>query len=83
MAQSREWQDWHLTPNGWVGGSYKGDGGGEEIPPPLGLVLTQRYVEKISYGSIDGDVKDPSFGDINSKLVQDLIAKFGPCPDSL
>jgi hypothetical protein len=42
MSLSKERQEYHLTPNGWVEGSFFGDvvGGREELPTPVDRVLT-------------------------------------------
>lgn len=43
MAASDEWEEEHLTPNGWVSGSYQHDFGKTvEKPTPPDAVLTVR-----------------------------------------
>ena len=48
MAASNEWDEWHLTPNGWVPGSVKTDFKFTEVPAPEGRVATYRYREYIA-----------------------------------
>jgi hypothetical protein len=46
MATINEWWDYHLTPGGWVHGSYKLDPGGEhKIDVPHNVILTRRFIE--------------------------------------
>jgi hypothetical protein len=42
MSLSSECQEFHLTPRGWVEGSFRGDvlDGGEDMPTPDDRVLT-------------------------------------------
>ncbi|MBD9435887.1 translation initiation factor 1 [Pseudoxanthomonas sp. PXM03] len=42
MAASNEWEEEHLTPNGWVSGSYKHDNGSGTVAVPADAVLTVR-----------------------------------------
>jgi hypothetical protein len=45
MARSSEWDDWHLTPRGWISGSYRLDSAHKRIEPPSDRVLTLRIGE--------------------------------------
>ena len=51
MSLSSETQDYHLTPNGWVKGTFLGDCVGRktivEIPP--NRVLTVRFYDVLDY----------------------------------
>lgn len=49
MSASHEWDEWHLTPQGWVRGSERMDFvGTKSVPPPPDRVLTRRYIEHMS-----------------------------------
>lgn len=43
MAASNEWDEWHLTPSGWVKGTEKTDFALNEVPPPKDRVATFKY----------------------------------------
>ena len=49
MSASNEWEEWHLTPTGWVPGSEQIDFVGvKQVAPPSDRVLTNGYHEKQS-----------------------------------
>jgi hypothetical protein len=66
MAISKEWWDFHLTPSGWVQGSYQLERGDEQkLEVPGDVILTRRFSEQISEPLspgrrtyVDLDVKD-------------------------
>jgi hypothetical protein len=78
MALSNEWEDEHLTPSGWVSGSYRHDHKREELPVPAGTVLTvRRHV-------VVGAVGAPAHVDVSETvltgdkvLLVELREKFG------
>lgn len=53
MALSDEWEEVHLTPNGWVDGSYKHDGGreGTEAVPRDAVLTILRHVYVAAIGA--------------------------------
>ncbi|WP_247538949.1 translation initiation factor 1 [Ralstonia pseudosolanacearum] len=60
MVASNEWEELHLTPAGWVDGSYRLDGGDRmDVDAPADAVLTVRrrvYVASLMSGAdIDQD----------------------------
>ena len=69
MPTSNEWWDFHLTPSGWVQGSYQVDAGEEnKLDTPSDVILTRRYIEQssgpLSQGRrtyVDLEVKDEAF----------------------
>ena len=84
MALSRERQEYHLTPCGWVEGSFKGDalGGSNEVDIPSDRVLTVCcYDELPAFGA------DPYFYDEivwkceDENLIEQLQAEYGKRPD--
>lgn len=78
MALSKEWEDEHLTPSGWVSGSYRHDHKREERAVPLGAVLTvRRHVEVAAVGApLHVDVSETVLTD-DEELVAELRKKFG------
>lgn len=79
MAASDEWEEVHLTPKGWVDGSYKHDfGRRDEKPTPIDAVLTVR--RNVYVGAIGADAKiteneTPLIKD--EKKIEELRSKFG------
>lgn len=84
MEFSHEWTDWHLTPRGWVKGSYKVDFGEEKIvDPPLDRVLTRRYEEMIASVSAPLKIVKRNIWDNgNSEQIKTLYKKH-KFPNSL
>ena len=80
MAASDEWEDEHLTPNGWVSGSYKHDHGHRETKAvPEDAVLTvRRHVVVGSLGAMPNiDVTETARTD-DHELIKKLREQFGP-----
>ncbi len=79
MSASDEWEEVHLTPNGWVDGSYKHDFGIRvEEPIPSDAVLTIRrhvYVGAIGADAKITETETPRIGD--KERIAELRAKFG------
>jgi hypothetical protein len=85
MAGSEEWQERHLTPDGWISGSCKVDGQGRtDVDPPANRVLTVRYEE---IWSIDmPSIKKRTIVMWEGKdqdVTQELLAKYGEAPTGL
>lgn len=85
MAASKEWTEWHLTPQGWVRGSEREDfAETKRRNPPVDRVLTVLYKEVISSacsGLHKNSEETWSSGDKDSILL--LKKKFGECPNVL
>lgn len=46
MSTSNEWEEWYLTPDGWVEGSHKEDGCSQvAVSEPSNILLFRRYQE--------------------------------------
>jgi hypothetical protein len=85
MAASDEWQERHLTPRGWIDGSYRVDGQGRvEVEPPTDRMMTVRYEEIWSLGmhSIKKG-SDVMWKSEDQALINELLAKFGEAPKGL
>lgn len=83
MALSKEYQYYHLTTNGWVDGSFKGDvfGGSNEIGIPKNRVLTILFIDEIPAPfskPIYRTMVDWQSDDI--EIIKKLKAKFGELP---
>jgi len=79
MAASSEWEEVHLTPSGWVDGSYKHDFQGvTEVPMPVDAVLTvRRRVHVASTFSAPDISEDETAHSGDAALIAELKAKFG------
>ncbi|WP_337055185.1 hypothetical protein [Pseudoxanthomonas sp. USHLN014] len=81
MALSDEWEDQHLTPSGWVSGSYKHDHGHrEEKPIPPDTVLSvRRHVVVGALGAMPSVSESRQVrGGADPALVAELEENFGP-----
>jgi len=84
MSLSKERQDYHLTPQGWIEGTFKGDafGGCNEVETPADRVLTIAC-----YDEIPAVHAKPYFYDevvwqsADKQLVDRLKARWGERPD--
>ena len=82
MLASREWTEWHLTPQGWIKGVEQTDFSRTDRPAPESRVITCIYDEHVGFSSphISADaiwtVRDKS-------IIMDLSSKFGDCPNHL
>lgn len=84
MSLSKECQEFHLTPRGWVEGSFKGDvlGGTKDVAIPIDRVLTiSCYDERTTifskpfyYDHVDWEADD-------KEAIRELKKKFGEKPD--
>jgi hypothetical protein len=84
MNFSHEWTDWHLTPSGWVKGSYKVDFKNEAvIEPPKDRVLTRRYEEIITSVSAPLKIVKRNIWDNgDTEIIKKFYKKF-QFPNSL
>lgn len=86
MALSKEYQFFHLTPVGWVDGSFEGDvlGGSYKVAVPEDRVLTIEFIDELP-----APFSKPFYRVIidwqsdNEKLITKLKAKFGDLPKSI
>lgn len=81
MVESREWAEWHLTPQGWVRGTSRTEGGTQVLPAPLDRVKTcvfhlDAWVPGVAEATallLDKVIHDPA-------RAVELEGLFGPCP---
>ena len=84
MSASDEWQDRHLTPAGWVEGSYRVDGQGITwVENPSDCVLTVRHSEYSGWGSNIVSSDDVKWEHEDKSLISELLAKHGEAPKTL
>lgn len=82
MSTSNEWEEWHLTPAGWVEGSHREDGTGETVADtPSDAVLSYRYMEWYS-GPRQKFAVVPMHRGNDEEEIARLSAKYGQHPDS-
>jgi hypothetical protein len=85
MAARKEWTEWHLTPRGWEKGATRVHGQGNTwVEEPLDRVLSSVYQELQSDGS--AEIKkwvEETWRSKKSNEVDDLLKKYGPCPERL
>ncbi len=79
MSVSDEWEEVHLTPAGWVDGSYKHDfGKRKDVPVPPDAVLT--VLRHVTVGAIGASAKvreEETLLSADAALIAELRAKFG------
>ena len=80
MAISRQWTEWHLTPQGWVSGSSRRDGEGNVWrDEPGDRVVTFVYQERNATVQESWRTKDVGA----AATIERLLAEHGPCPQKL
>lgn len=83
MALSKESQEYHLTPKGWVKGSFKGDGLGNDtkVSIPEDRVLTITCFEELPSAFSKPNYYDQVIWKSKNKhLIEKLRAKWGKKP---
>ena len=80
MALSDEWEEVHLTPGGWVDGSYKHDYGHRETrAKPADAVLTAyRRVTVGAMGARPEVNMDEIAHTSDKEIIERLKAQYGP-----
>lgn len=79
MSVSDEWEEVHLTPSGWVDGSYKHDFGKRvDVPVPKDAVLTiLRHVTVGAIGASANVREEETPRTTDASLITELRAKYG------
>lgn len=84
MSLSKECQEYHLTPRGWVEGSFQGDaiGGANKVETPDDRVLTVACYDELSSAFSKPYFHDQVLWQSGDKsLLEQLKTKFGERPD--
>ncbi|MEL6776507.1 MAG: hypothetical protein AAFO06_04560 [Cyanobacteria bacterium J06597_16] len=79
MALTDEWQEWHLTPDGWVEGSYKTDFSETvTVDTPDNVVFSLRCgdYQRTHYDS-NPFYREVMYGSENYSEVKALIKRYG------
>jgi len=85
MSASKEWTEWHLTPNGWERGSDKINSGKiTKKNPPKDRVISFRLTEEYSGVFTKPDrTTDQIWSGSDKELINNLLDKYGECPNKL
>ncbi len=85
MSFSKERQEYHLTPRGWIEGTFDGGllgGGLKEVVPPDDRVLTVECYDEMSSSFSQPHFYDRvSWTSEDTDKVESLKKKFGSRPD--
>lgn len=84
MALSREYQEFHLTPQGWIDGNFKADslGASESVETPKDRVLTIRCHDQLSSAFSKPNFYDEIVWESEDKnQINQLKNKYGEKPD--
>lgn len=81
MALSREWTEWHLTPQGWVAGTANLDSSLRQKPTPPDRALTFRYHETMRspFKPPEESLEEVWRSDDRAK-IDELRKAHGDCP---
>lgn len=80
MAASKEWTEWHLTPNGWIRGTVKTDFTIDVVERPNDAIATWRYSEEIAYADCpDCKTNEIWRSNITNEQFISLQVQFGGC----
>lgn len=84
MSLSKEYQEYHLTPRGWILGTFKGDalGGSNKQPIPKDRVLTIACYDELPSAFSKPRLYDKVIWESEDKyLIKKLKTKWGERPD--
>jgi hypothetical protein len=78
MSTSEEWEELHLTPAGWVAGSYRHTPWPVvDVSPPEGGVLMVRRHVTATYCGPSRAVEDRTPQTQDMALIESLLAQYG------
>lgn len=85
MAASKEWTEWHLTPQGWICGTERIDNGNiTKKDPPSDRVISFRFSEVYSsVFSKPAKSVDEIWKSDNKNNIDELLKQYGCCPERL
>lgn len=84
MALSKEYQYYHLTPKGWISGSFEGDalGGSYQVAIPEDRVLTILFIDEIPAPKVKPIYRTQvDWQSDNVKDIRRLKEEFGELPE--
>ena len=83
MAVRKEWTEWHLTPRGWERGSTRVQGRGNDwAEEPEDRVQSWVYTETETGGGVRCHA-EPTWDNKDLAQGNELLTRFGPCPERL
>lgn len=83
MAVRKEWTEWHLTPRGWERGSTRVQGlGNNWAAEPEDRAGSWVYTETETSAGLRSHA-EPTWDNKNPAEVNELLTRFGPCPEKL
>jgi hypothetical protein len=83
MALRKEWTEWHLTPRGWERGATRVQGRGNHwTPEPEDRVASWVYSETETSVGLRRH-SEPTWDNKLAAQVNELLTRFGPCPEEL
>lgn len=78
MPNSEEWEELHLTPAGWIAGSYRHTPWpAVDVETPAANVLTVRRHVSAVYGGQSRAVEDRTPQTEDMALIESLLARYG------
>ena len=78
MSNNEEWEVLHLTPDGWVAGSYRHTPWPEvDVAPPDADVLTVRRHVSAEYCGPSRMVEERTPQTQDMALIESLLSRFG------
>lgn len=80
MSASNEWEEWHLTPQGWMAGTAKTDFNRTDVIPPENRVATFCYTEHLSSAFSKMESTWEKAWGTNDAEIEELLEKFGKFP---
>ena len=80
MAATDEWDEWHLTPIGWVRGTEKTDFAVTEVEPPADRVASFKYRQYASSIYSRGEITWEEVWRKNGTDLDQLLKKHGKYP---
>ena len=83
MSASDEWEEWHLTKNGWVLGTEKTDFKLTQATPPKNRVATYKYREYLpnKFGRMIFSWELIFLSDQQKHTIEELKTKHGEFPN--
>ncbi len=78
MSNNEEWEELHLTPAGWIAGSYRQTPWqAVDVTPPDSAVLTVRRHVTAIYCGASRAVEDRTPQTQDMALIESLLSRYG------
>lgn len=83
MAATNEWEEWHLTPKGWIRGTVKTDFATDVVDAPTDRVATYKFREYAGSIYSTGSISWDAIWQRKDSDPKELIQKYGEYPTGL